>query len=415
MSYLDRVKGEIKLTSPDGDIYTPKWTGNNREITKKLGIFSSPNINGSKAQDLGVSADLWPLTLFFDGEDHDLTSEKFAKSLKQKGVWKIVHPTKGDLELQLVTASEAIQPVSSGGVTQWDTQWIEPIKEGVAISSQQLAEAVKNGSLLSDISAAFEFVGDTAQNLRKEIAAISTSASRYITAVRTTLRTIENFEIVPAEFEALLRGIDSTINSVPIDTSLLSGQVQNLTKLFAPTANSSTNGVAGYQEFANVMVDEKPSQPTTEGVNQVAVQSLALVASAAAVAETLLVGGEKTRIEAINNANSVLDYFKFITDTLDSTQELYKNKDIDLQYFSQSSSYADAFNLATIAAVYKLRSAFDLAVEKRFILKKPWTPIMIVLDEYGDPERLDEFIELNELSGDDIWLLPAGREVVVYA
>ncbi len=414
MSWQDRVKEQITLTSPLGDVFNAKWAGNNRSVSKKLGIFNAPNVNGSIVQDLDSEADRWPLTLYFDGEDHDKDAEKFATSLKQSGTWQVVHPTKGLKRLQLIGWTEYIQPVEEGNYTRFDTEWIEPLIPGVVVSASQLSKEVENSTLLSNLSAASQFVSNTVQNTVGEIRSIAVAASRVLTSVRTTLRAIENFEIVPAEFEALDQGIESTIASSPIDTSLLAGQIQNLVQLFAPTATSSTDGVSGYNEFLNSMSGERPIDPTVQGSNQVAIQELVLSAANAAVANALLVGGEKTRREAVVNAESMINYFKSVTDTLDITQELYKNEDIDQQYFSQSESYYDSLNLATVAAAYKLQASFDLAIEKRFTLDRAKPPIRVTIEEYEDVEMLDEFIEINELVGDKIYLLPAGEEVVVY-
>lgn len=414
MSYQDRIKEQITLTSPLGDVFTAKWAGNNRSVSKKLGIFNAPKVNGSIVQDLDSEADKWPLTVYFDGEDHDIEAERFVDSLKQSGTWEIEHPTKGLKILQLVDFTEYIQPVEEGGHTRFATNWIEPLIPGSVVSTSQLGKEVERSTFLSNISAAGQFVANTVQNTVGEIRSISVAASRVLTNIRTTLRTIENFEIVPAEFDALVRGIQATVNESPIDTSLLAGQIQGLVQLFAPTATSSTDGVAGYNQFLDSMSGERPIDPTVQGSNQVAVQELVLAAANAAVANALLVGGEKTRREAVVNAESILDYFKSVTDTLDITQELYKNEDIDQQYFSQSESYYDSLNLVTVAAAYKLRASFDLAIEKRFTLDRAKSPIRVTIEEYEDVERLDEFIEINELVGDKIYLLPAGEEVVVY-
>ncbi len=55
---------------------------------------------------------------------------------------------------------------------------------------------------------------------------------------------------------------------------------------------------------------------------------------------------------------------------------------------------------------------------KRFTLSRPRAPIEITISEYGElgPEDsyLDLFIASNHLRSDEVILLPAGREVVVY-
>ena len=54
MSWKDRLRGEIVLTSPDGDVFNAKWVGNDRSKEKKIGRFDYPDFDGSVIQDLGI-------------------------------------------------------------------------------------------------------------------------------------------------------------------------------------------------------------------------------------------------------------------------------------------------------------------------------------------------------------------------
>ena len=117
MSYQDRLQPQITLTSPSGLVFTAKWIGNARSQEKDLGIFKTPGVKGVKIQDLELGATTYPLTIYFDGPDNDLDSEKFVVALAERGSWQVIHPLKGEKSLQLVSYSEAVQPVTSGNIT----------------------------------------------------------------------------------------------------------------------------------------------------------------------------------------------------------------------------------------------------------------------------------------------------------
>lgn len=95
------------------------------------------------------------------------------------------------------------------------------------------------------------------------------------------------------------------------------------------------------------------------------------------------------------------------------------SRDIDQQYFAAAQSYTSLVNLYTLALQYLISQFFNLKAEKRFTLKTPRSPLEITVTEYGSLGDNDIFynlfIESNKLSGNDILLLPAGREVVIYA
>ena len=67
---------------------------------------------------------------------------------------------------------------------------------------------------------------------------------------------------------------------------------------------------------------------------------------------------------------------------------------------------------------YREFALYNLKAEKRFTLKKARSPLEIAVTEYGELGENDFyynlFLDSNELTGHEIRLLPAGKEVVVY-
>ena len=89
--------------------------------------------------------------------------------------------------------------------------------------------------------------------------------------------------------------------------------------------------------------------------------------------------------------------------------------DIDKQFISQSVGYSTVQNLYALTMQYLLSQFFNLKTEKRFTLKNKRSPLEITVTEYGTLDDYDLFIESNELAGDEILILPAGKEIVIYA
>ncbi len=72
-------------------------------------------------------------------------------------------------------------------------------------------------------------------------------------------------------------------------------------------------------------------------------------------------------------------------------------------------------NLAISSALNGLiDQALNLPTERVIILDREMTPLDLVWELYGDIERLEEFIEYNNLCGDEILWLTRGREVRWY-
>jgi hypothetical protein len=112
--------------------------------------------------------------------------------------------------------------------------------------------------------------------------------------------------------------------------------------------------------------------------------------------------------------------FTAIIAGLDTVQTATAGNKASGQYFSNGLSYGDLARLVAMGIAYLMRLIFDLKVAKRFTLDRPRHPGEIVISEYAPTDSstydslYDLFIAGNGLRGQEIFLLPAGREVVVY-
>jgi prophage DNA circulation protein len=61
-----------------------------------------------------------------------------------------------------------------------------------------------------------------------------------------------------------------------------------------------------------------------------------------------------------------------------------------------------------------INRAAALPTERTFILQESVPPIRLAYELYGDLERLDQFIEYNDFAGNELLVIPRGREVRWY-
>jgi len=419
VTWLDRLRQTITLTSPEGNIFEAKWKGNSRSMDKKLGLFEFPKVKGTKVQDLDIGSARYPLTIFFDGENHDQESDRFFKACSERGVWNVIHPVKGSLDLQLISVKENIEPVESGNVTQFDMEWIEPLKDSEVPSLFQQRSTID--SQIDELNSTSSDQIDS--NVLQETAAQTSSFEATVDAV---VKAVEKFLAPVYELQAeinsqvlsIKRGINSLLSAPVLDIVSIAGQIQALVQLPALAIADVNSRIEAYQGFISAALDFSPDTAETKDRNIVAVQELALTSALASISFVSSTGELDSRLQAIELINLNTELFKDITDTLDATQDLFKDEIIDDQYFSQSESYSDTLLLISQTIAYLLRSAFDLSIEKRFVLEKMRAPIEITISEYGDlgedDINFDLFITSNGLKGNDILILPEGREVLVY-
>lgn len=417
--WRDRLAESVQLTSPDGNIFTALWQRNTYSASKKLGIFEYPKVDGSVVQDLNLNGTRYPLTIFFEGANHDIKARNFFVALKEIGVWEIIHPIHGLLILQPITFTPTDDPTGNGNITQVQTEWIEPSTDAVLQSTPQLAAVIASQSLDVNESASDQLSANIQTATAAEGIATEAATEAVVISVRSALGPIfEGVAEITTQIEAIERGIQATLDDVILSPIALAGQIQALIQLPLLAISDIGARLDAYRNLIVGLTNLSPEAPNTEGRNAVAIQELAFSAAITAVAGVASTGILDTRAEAIEAADDIFELFRQVVDELDTTQEIFGENTIDSQYFSLSQAFTDLSLLVAQAIQFFLVASYDLKVEKRFTLDVPQAPIMITIDEYGELGENDSNYELflasNKLKGNDIRILPAGREVVVY-
>jgi hypothetical protein len=419
MSYQDRLQPQITLTSPSGLVFTAKWIGNPRSQEKDLGIFKTPGVKGVKIQDLELGATTYPLTIYFDGPDNDLDSEKFVVALAERGSWQVIHPLKGEKTLQLVSYSEAVQPVTSGNITTITTEWLEVTGDSGEVSAAQLSGLAKAQDIALQSTGTDQIFNVTSLDTADKAGKFKTAVENTVTAFDLTLANItDTVAEVQAQADSIKRGIDVVLADSPIDVLSIAGQIQALVALPNLVVNDINAKIETYSRFADLILGISPEAASPAGINTAAVQEMGLTAALGAVGVASVSSALSSRQAVIDSIESNLALFDTITNGLDVIQEIYSDELLSRSYFSQSDSYPDAAQMVGLTVAYLIKSVFDLSVEKRIILTEAANPVMLAMQEYGGPGEDDFNISLfyssNKLTGDENYLLPVGKEVVVY-
>lgn len=419
MTWMERTRGFISFISPGGNEFEALWIKNNRTISKKLGIFELPERTGAKVQDLDTGAFRYPITFFFDGPDNDIEAQRFMDSTKERGLWAITHPTKGILNLQLITATEQISPVENGNITQISSNWIEPNDDSQGISTSQISQKVNNGINNINQSSFDQFLENTKQDKVSQTSAIENSTKLISVIVDTTLSPLfDQSAEISSQVKSIQRGIVDTISQPQIAADDLAGQIQNLIQLPNVVTSNALSRVSAYAALIGSVTLLLPQNASQESINELSVNELVLVSALGAMAQIGTTSDLTIRTESIGLIESIFNQFSIVTNFLDAGQEIFQDNDIDIQYFSQSQSFSDVLTTIMDSAQFLLQKSFDLAIEKRIILKHDEAPIITTIKEYGtlgeDDENFDFFIETNQLKSNDILLMKSGKGVIVY-
>lgn len=409
MTWRDRLQDQLLLTSPAGVEYQALWRGDQREAEKQLGVFKYPGLKGVRVQDNEIGGSRYELNFWFEGFDNDLVATSFFKACAERGLWTIEHPTLGVYRLQLIFVRENIQPVESGNVTAFTTSWIEPVDGGFIRSTTQLAAEVRQRVFVMQEAATNQYADVVRPG---KVASFRAAVDSAVETVTNTLKPLtQTVAEINAGIQSVHRGITTAIVDPALSVIALAGQIQTLTVLPAQSVESIATRLDFYTSLIAEISGLVPDKVDEAGLNDLANQEVVAVSALAAAAEIAIDGEPSTREEALAYLETVNDLFGTLTDNLDAAQTLYADSIIDVQYFSQSMTYNEAVLVVQAVSELLLRRLFDLSVARRFTLERHRAPVEIAITEGVD---LDLFISSNNLTGEDILLLPPGREVVIY-
>lgn len=418
MTAKERLQPSILLVSPTGVQFVAKWSGNTRSLDKRLAVFKTPEVPGVIVQDLDVEGAVYPLTLFFDGPDNDLNSDLFFRTCEEKGVWQVTHPVHGEKTLQLVGVAEAVQPVISGNLTEFTTEWLEVTIPGGAISAPQIAQQILQTQQDLNASGADDFGLNALLNTADQATALEGSIDNSLSGFDQTLSDITSgVAAVQSVVDSVARDIESTIFGPAMDLLSLAGQVQTLVNTPALIITDLETMFNTFLAFADAILTGI-DDPTPGGANNAAAQELTLTGAIGTIGVSVTRAPLTSRQSVIDGIEGLSLVYDRINAGLTANQEVYAGQPLDLAYVAQVRSFSDALRMESLTLSFLLRSTFDLAVEKTITLDRAENPVMFAMEAYGGPgendSNIDLFISSNNLTGNEIILMPAGKRVVVY-
>lgn len=421
MSWENELRPEIKLSSPRGNVFYALWKNNERTKERKLGMFDPPKFSGTIVQDMDNKSTLYPLTFSFQGINHQRTAEEFWTALNEIGQWEVIHPVKGPIILQFVSAKEGIDPTGNGGATEFDTQWIEPANITRLISPDELAASLLS-AIINGVLDAFTILEQLRADLYSAIQSAINTFNKIVGIMDVIIKEIaatvalakDAYDTARAAYTNAL----AAFNFSDPDTSGISASIANLA--MAPT-NASEYFSTRFPSYNSMLTDIgelTPATVTSDDYNTVVSMEYGISIALLSIAQIVATSQFSSRAEVVSAMENITASFNAAVAAVEAAQDNFIGLDIDMQYFSQTKNYTSLINVYTLALQYLTSQFYNLQAEKRFTVKNPSSPLALTVQEYGslgaNDEYYDLFIASNQLAGNEIELIPAGREVVVY-
>jgi prophage DNA circulation protein len=408
VSVYDRLRS-MRYISPSGSEFALEFDELTRIGGKKAPVSEYPSQDEGSVQDLGEITQEFPVTCYISGVDYDLEADRFVDALAEPGVGLLMHPRWGDLPVVPVSRSQSENFIDGAGRAVFTITFIHAKNNSFdfpsisdAANLQTLAEAEA-----LDAAVIAEFAEETITDPHG-LAGLANAVQNTISNVRTAFANLTNkVEGLKTIIEDALNDIERNSDSLVAAPAQLLAAFIDLYGLIADVDASPEEKLEGYVNLFLVMASIALEQSIGYGdllglVSAGQITAIINAASRSTVTGSITTRGEAARIIEQLNALST-----------DAAATLESMEDVG--------GYAVPYELnrqrnlvVTTAITSLVDRSLNLPMERTIVLSEDKTPLVVCWEQYGGIDRLEEFIQFNRLADDEILLIPAGREVVVY-
>lgn len=440
-SWKDRLR-EAAYTSPSGTRIRFEYTEVPREITLRGTVFDYPGVSQGYVQQMGHSSRRYPLACYFFGPNHDLEATAFEAALLEQGVGQLEHPVHG--KIPVVPFGEVVRrddPAAAANqsvveVTFWTTLGAVYPSAGTNPQNEILsAIAGFDVAMAQQFAASVDF-GDVG----KQLGAIAT-VQKFLRDVGATIGAVsDGVSAVRSAYDSVLNTINLGIDVLIGQPLLLAQQIGNLIKAPARSLAGIESRLEGYRRLAEAVFGSSQASPSgaLQGVigltrsgrralNDFAISNVfalnAVAGSLVAVtAAPLDADGNpsttpqfRTRGQAIAAAAAIAEQRDQLVAWRDAGFSAIESAGAGNAQRDTGEAYQALQRAASLAQGYLVQLSFSLLAERVIVLDRARTILDLAGELYGAVDsRLDDLIAWNDLTGEEILELPAGKLIRYY-
>ncbi len=406
MGWQDRIK-EAAYTSPKGDRLPFHYEDVSRLIVKKTTAFDFPDADGTYIQDLGVTSRRYPIRLFFWGSDHDTEALAFEEALALTGIGTLEHPMYGVVKVvPFGEIRRRDELKTAANQTIIDVRFFETTGVLFPINTNDIEGTIQATLLEYNINTSANFMENLSLDSALESVNLKSDYLVSLAGASTLLTSVADAQDdTRIQFNAILDSITTSIDSLVAEPLTLAAQTALLIQTPALAAAPIGERLAAYTALITAVLS---SGVSTENANTFYNRDLYAMTYVSGVVVAVMNNQFETKTAALLAAEAVLSLFESVALWRDDNFQALDSIDTGEAYQSLQEATA-------LAAGFLVEISFTLKQEKSRILTRDRTVVDIVAEFYGSvDDNLDEFINANDLSGDEIVTLPMGRKVVYY-
>lgn len=430
--WQDNIK-DATYTSPSGKVFSFTYgTALTRETDLKTATFTFPEVDGALVDSLGVGGKRFPLVCTFFGADCFILADNFEAGLCERGYGELQHPIYGVHKVVPTGTIERSDNLNS----ELNYSSVKIVFAETIIDKNFPASKVVTQDLIDSAMGKFssnvvaEFANDLElDNVSDVIKLQGTLKEQSRTFTEGIGQTAKKSVSTWTRYQEIAEGLGGNVNDIGNKAAEYGEKLVSLSRLPSRLAINSLSKVESYGPVIKTFINAYKRDPVG-GVavkNQFVATRLVLQSLVASLASGVAsaMGGSgaldspagdsgsgnnaafKSRDEVINTVLEIIELYEAVVDFCDSKV----SKDL---FVDTGLGYADMQEVVIQSLQMIINYSFDLPTRKVLTLGRDRQVIELVAELYGGFDRLDEFIVDNNLTYDEIAVIPMGRQVVYY-
>lgn len=418
MSYDDRLR-LCRFVSVSGVEYTLQFDEVSRTGGKKASIHEIPDTDDADTQDQGNKIRRLPMQLYISGQDYDIEADNFFDALHEKDTTEshaeLKHPRWGNFNVMVMEVTQKEKFVEGLGRAVFDISFVKISATEYPLSLGETSDELKAKKItLDDIIAGVYAAGQRLRTLAEKNVITQTLNTMNETANEVLGAVAEVEEAVNDSFNTILGAINNNLDTLLGTPLILAGSYTNLYNQIISVPGNIRDKINGYKTMFDLIFAESVPQANNEGRNTVNLQQLLGVAAVSSLMESVLFQDYQTRDEVLFVITEVETINDLLVEKLDDQETFFENQNIGDSFATAQDVLNLVFNMRELSINYLLQQSFQLAVKKTFTTTKEYTPLDLNFELYEDIDKLDFFLETNNIGSNEFFNIPIGREIIVY-
>jgi hypothetical protein len=404
MPWQDRIEVAAYI-SPSGLRFEFQYENVSMSVEKRTPEFTFPEINGSKMQDLGHNGRKFPFIIYFSGDDYDIVSDAFFAALEETGIGTLEHPIYNTRKVVPTgTITRADNLVTAANQAVFNITFVETIEDITFPSSELNQETdIKNSLDGLNFNTSAQYAGSIVPESVAENVLLQVDLFEKKTLIENILNNITQLnDNINNAFNTISESFNDNLINLLIDPGGVSSQFITLINTPANVTTSATSFIEGYGNSIGIIIDGIIDTP-----GKFYNSFLSIVGLFGALNFSMTNAEFLFRPDAINATNLIIELQENIIIWMDE-------KIVEFEISDTGETYDSMMELYSKTIAYLIQLSFDLPKEIIFTLQEERNLIELVAELYGDIDKIDFFIETNNLTADEMEILPMGKVVVYY-